>query len=89
MKQASIELGDYLDSLVDCTEKLFHGGGHSAVTLDAVAQAAGVPLEALSELYPTHLDILVAMLNREFSAMYQGIITEVERDPLGGLLSRI
>ena len=47
MKQASIELGDYLDSLVDCTEKLFLGGGHSAVTLDAVAQAAGVPLEAL------------------------------------------
>ena len=29
------------------------------------------------------------MLNREFSAMYQGIITDVERDPLGGLLSRI
>ena len=89
MKQASIELGDYLDSLVDCTEKLFLEGGHSAVTLDAVAQGAGVPLEALTELYPTHLDILVAMLNREFSAMYQGIITDVERDPLGGLLSRI
>lgn len=89
MNQASIDLGDHLDSLLDSTEKLFLEGGHSAVTLDAVAQGAGVPLEALSELYPTHLDILVAMLNREFSAMYQGIITDVERDPLGGLLSRI
>jgi len=74
---------------LDSTEKLFLEGGHSAVTLDAVAQGAGVPLEALTELYPTHLDILVAMLNREFSAMYQGIITDVERDPLGGLRSRI
>ena len=62
MNQASIELGDHLDTLLDSTEKLFLEGGHSAVTLDAVARDAEVPLESLCELYPTHLDILVAML---------------------------
>jgi AcrR family transcriptional regulator len=34
-------------------------------------------------------NLLVAMLNREFTAMWTQLLDDIERDPRGGLLSRI
>ena len=81
--------GSLLDSVLLATENLFLENGFDGVTLDGVAEKAGISHNDVRELYPTELDALVAMMNREFMTMYQGIISDVERDPLGGLLSRM
>lgn len=81
--------GSLLDSVLIATENLFLENGFDGVTLDGVAEKAGISHQEVRELYPSELDALVAMMNREFMTMYQGIISDVERDPLGGLLSRM
>jgi len=78
----------FLDSLLNGTEQSFLHNGVEGTTFDALAELSGLPTSDIQALYPTTLDVLVAMLNREFRAMYSGIISNIERDPRGGLLSR-
>jgi AcrR family transcriptional regulator len=77
-----------LDAILNGTEKAFLQRGIDKTTFDSVSEFSKVPVPDIQKLYPNTMDLLVAMLNREFRAMYAGIISNIERDPRGGLLSR-
>lgn len=77
-----------LDAILSGTEKSFLQRGIDHTTFASVSELSEVPPADIQALYPTTMDLLVAMLNREFRAMYAGIISNIERDPQGGLLSR-
>lgn len=77
-----------LDKILTGTEKSFLQRGIDETTFGSVSKLSGVPVSDIRRLYPTTMDLVVAMLNREFRAMYAGIISNIERDPRGGLLSR-
>lgn len=80
---------ELLDDLLTQAEQVFLEEGVSETNNHLIAKRSGVPLASILELYPNPLDLQVAMLNREFTRMYQGILSDIERDPQGGLLSRM
>jgi len=75
--------------ILDAARDLLLGGGYATVTMSAIAALGSVPQRRLREVFATVDDALVAMLNREYRAMYMAIIPNIERDPRGGLLSQI
>ena len=78
-----------LDEVLTTAEQVFLEKGIVADFTPQVADRSHVSLDTLSSLYSAPLDLPVAMLNREFTRMYQGILANIERDPRGGLLSRM
>ena len=78
-----------VDRILTAAADILMADGYDAVTVDAIAAHSGLAQSEVSELFETPGDALVAMLNREFAAMYAGIVDHIERDPRGGLLSRI
>lgn len=78
-----------VDRILRAAGDILMHDGYDAVTVPRIAKSAGFPVEEIDALYDGAGDILVAMLNREFSSMYAGIVDHIERDPRGGLLSRI
>lgn len=78
-----------VDRILTAAADILMADGYDAVTVDAIAAHSGLARSEVSELFETPGDALVAMLNREFAAMYAGIVDHIERDPRGGLLSRI
>lgn len=79
----------FLDLLLDGVQVVFLRDGFDGTTLEAIAGQMGTDLGTLEAVYPDRLDALVAMFNREFLSLYRGIIDDLERDPRGGLLSRM
>lgn len=80
---------DVVDAVLDAAADIITNDGYSAVTLASIASRAGIPLDQVSETFPSANDAMVAMLNREFQGMYGNIVENIERDPRGGLLSRM
>lgn len=78
-----------VDRILTAAADILMADGYDAVTVAAIAAHSGLAQSEVSELFETPGDALVAMLNREFGAMYAGIVDHIERDPRGGLLSRI
>jgi len=78
-----------VDRILTAAADILMADGYDAVTIPSIARSAQLDEPAISELFDSAGDVLVAMLNREFSAMYAGIVDHIERDPRGGLLSRI
>ena len=78
-----------LDEVLTTAENVFLENGIPEDFTPQVSDRTGIARESLSSLYPEPLDLPVAMLNREFTRMYQGILANIERDPRGGLLSRM
>lgn len=78
-----------LDEVLTSAEQVFLEQGIPQNFTPQVSDRTGVAPESLASLYPEPLDLPVAMLNREFTRMYQGILANIERDPRGGLLSRM
>lgn len=78
-----------VDRILTATADILMEGGYDAVTMPAIAERSGLDEPSVAELFETASEAMVAMLNREFSAMYAGIVDHIERDPRGGLLSRI
>jgi len=78
-----------LDEVLDATAELVIKDSLGAVTIRSVAVRLDVTDDELLELFPTLTDLLVSMVNREYAAMFRVVLDNVERDPLGGLLSRI
>lgn len=83
------EAGSLLHSVLDAAERDFLDNGFDGVSTKGISEKSGIPQEDVERLYPTKLDMLVAVMNREFLTMYRGIVSDVERDPQGGLLSRM
>lgn len=78
-----------VDRILNAAADILMSDGYDAVTLTAIARGAGIEERELTELFETPSEVLVSMLNREFAAMYAGIVDHIERDPRGGMLSRI
>lgn len=74
---------------LDAAADILINDGYAAVTLGSIAARAGVSEDLVRESFPTANDVMVAMLNREFQGMYGNIVQNIERDPRGGLLSRM
>lgn len=78
-----------VETVLDAASDIIQNDGYSAVTLQSIALRAGVSVEEVEAMFPTANDAMVAMLNREFHGMYGLIVENIERDPRGGLLSRM
>lgn len=78
-----------VDSVLDAAGNIIMNDGYAAVTLASIASRAGLSEADVGSVFATTNDALVAMLNREFSGMYGNIVQNIERDPRGGLLSRM
>lgn len=78
-----------VDRILTAAADVLMAEGYDAVTIPAIAARAGLSQAEVVELFESPGDALVAMLNREFTAMYASIVDHIERDPRGGLLSRI
>lgn len=78
-----------VDRILTAAADVLMAEGYDAVTIPAIAARAGLSQAEVVELFESPADALVAMLNREFAAMYASIVDHIERDPRGGLLSRI
>ncbi len=85
MNRGSVDVGAVLDAAAD----IIIADGFHEVTLAGVAQRSGTNPDAVLELFGSFDDVLVSMLNREFASMYASIVDQIERDPRGGLLSRM
>ncbi len=86
MSQSSLYV---LDAVLDAAADLITNDGYASVTLASIASRAGMSVDEVTEAFPTANDAMVAMLNREFQGMYGNIVENIERDPRGGLLSRM
>ncbi len=75
--------------VLDAAAGIVAAGGFETLTLESLADAAGVTADAVVGLFGGLRQALVLMLNREFTGIYGELVDHIERDPLGGKLSRI
>jgi len=78
-----------VEVLIDAAADILMSDGYAAVTLASIGSRCSLSVEEVGEVFPTANDAMVAMLNREFQGMYGVIVQNIERDPRGGLLSRM
>jgi AcrR family transcriptional regulator len=75
--------------ILDAAADIIVDGGFDRVTLDRVADAAGTSKAEIISEFGSLEETLIVMLNREFTGIYLSTVDQIERDPRGGLLSRI
>lgn len=75
--------------ILDAASALIVDGEFAGLTAERIADVAGVSPDEIIEEFGSVPETLVMMLNREFTAIYISIVDNIERDPKGGLLSRI
>jgi len=75
--------------VLDVASDIVAGGGFDTLTLDLLAERSGTPAKALVSMFGSLQQVLVLMLNREFTGIYVSMVDHIERDPDGGRLSRI
>lgn len=75
--------------VLDVASDIVANGGFETLTIDRLADAAGVTRARLVELFGSLEEALVVMLNREFTGIYVSMVDHIERDPEGGRLSRL
>ena len=78
-----------LDEILDAASHLVTEDGFDAVSIPRIALQAAVSEDQVLTHFGSLEDLLVAMLNREFTALWTDILDDIERDPRGGLLSHI
>jgi AcrR family transcriptional regulator len=81
--------GSGLDELLDATAHLVTEDGFDSVSIPRIASEAAVSEDQVLAHFGSLEDLLVAMLNREFSRLWTDMLDDLERDPRGGLLSHI
>jgi AcrR family transcriptional regulator len=77
------------DVVLDAASDAFVNDGLDSVTFRRLARALDVDEAEVTATYASVEQLLVAMLNREYSRMFRAIVDDIDRDPLGGRLSRI
>jgi AcrR family transcriptional regulator len=75
--------------ILDAAAELIVRDGFHSLTIERVAEAASTTPEVIIDEFGSLDEALVLMLNREFTGIYLMLVDNVERDPQGGLLSRI
>lgn len=83
------ESGFDLDDVLDAASDLVIHDGFDALSFRRLSIQLGVAEEDVARTAGSVEQMLVALLNREFRSMYSELIDNIERDPLGGRLSRI
>lgn len=78
-----------LDELLDAATHLVIEDGFDAVSIQRIARQAVVSEDQVLAHFGSLEDLLVAMLNREFGRLWAEVMDDIERDPLGGLLSHL
>lgn len=77
------------DRILDAASDIVVNDGVAAVTRRAVASRAELDEVEIDELYASHEALLMDLLNREYEGIRRIVADNIERDPMGGLLSRI
>lgn len=77
------------EELLDAAAYLVVEDGFDAVSIPRIAAQAMVSEDQVLAHFGSLEDLLVAMLNREYSTLWTIVIDDIERDPRGGLLSHI
>jgi AcrR family transcriptional regulator len=77
------------ERVLDVAESLFYARGIQAVGMDAIRDAAGVPLKRLYGLFPSKQRLLIAVLERRDVRWRQRLAASVERveDPIERVLA--
>lgn len=75
--------------ILDAAETIVIGDGVEALGFGTIAERLGVDRDEVQEAFPLHQQLLTALLVRMTSALALSVIDNIERDPLGGLPSRI
>ena len=78
-----------VDDVLDAAADAFVNDGFEAMTFRMIAGRMGVDAAHIESLFESVEQLLVRMLNREYTGMFYAIVNDIERDPLGGRLSRI
>jgi AcrR family transcriptional regulator len=78
-----------IDEALDAAADVFVNDGFDAMSFRRIAARMDVDEDDLADLFESLESLLVAMLNREYTGMFHAIVDDIERDPLGGRLSRI
>lgn len=78
-----------IDVILDAASDILTNDGYQAVTLASIASRCGASIDDVGNVFATANAVMVAMLNREFAGMYSIVVQNLERDPRGGLLSRL
>jgi AcrR family transcriptional regulator len=77
------------EELLDAAARLVVEDGFDAVSIPRIASYALVSEDQVLAHFGSLEDLLVTMLNREYTSLWTTIIDDIERDPKGGLLSHI
>ncbi|HWM34934.1 MAG TPA: TetR/AcrR family transcriptional regulator [Pseudolysinimonas sp.] len=77
------------DEVLDAAADAFANDGLDAVTFRRLARNLGMTEADVAAVFESIPRLLAAMLNREYTRMFQAIVDDIERDPVGGRLSRI
>jgi hypothetical protein len=75
--------------ILDAAAAILIGDGVDALHYTTLAQRLAVEPDAVSAVYPVFEDLLAALLTRETNDLVRVVADNVERDPHGGLPSRI
>ncbi len=78
-----------LDTVLDAASAIVLSDGFESANLRSIAARARITEEELLQLFSSPGQLFVSMLNREYGGIYRVIVDHIDRDPLGGLLSRI
>ncbi|GMA93878.1 hypothetical protein GCM10025881_07020 [Pseudolysinimonas kribbensis] len=77
------------DRILDAASDIVVNDGVAAATPRAIASRAELDEVEIHEVYATHEALLMDLLNREYEGIRRIVADNIERDPAGGLLSRI
>jgi len=77
------------DAVLDAASDAFVNDGFDAVSFRHIASRLDVHESEVSQHFDSVEALMVRMLNREYTGMFRAIVDDIERDPLGGRLSRI
>lgn len=77
------------EEILDAASAIVVGDGIAALGVGTIAQRLGVGEQAVTTVFPILEDLLAALLTRETTELMHRVVDNVERDPKGGLPSRI
>jgi len=78
-----------VEVVLEAASAIVLADGFESANLRRIAARAGTTEERVLELFHSPGQLFVALLNREYAGMFRVIVDHMDRDPRGGLLSRI
>lgn len=77
------------DTILDAATQILVNDSVSALTYGSIAESTGLTRDDVATTFPMFESILTALIRREAGSMIRVIADNVDRDPRGGLPSRI